>query len=466
MGWVVFFTTISRGVQYLTLLILAGILQPHDFGAFAVGMLLITALNQFRDMGLTPALVQRRDNVERAFRVALILIPVLGILLYILVFFAAIPFALFMGDPTLTPMLRVMGLAVPISSFGLLPAAYFQREIAFQRKAAPEIISITVGSLISLAAAWKGMGIWSLVAGQIITETLRTISYWISLGWKWKPLFDLQESISLFRFGGTVSLGSLATFLYQSVDQLVVGKYLGQLALGFYSFAFKAANIPVTNLAMLIHQVMLPVLSKLQGARESFVKAYLKYLSIMAFATTPLCIGLFLFGGEILNIIYQGKWDSAAELIRILAVYGLVRSVGGTMGNVYISLGRPVFFFLISASQAVSAGLLVIWIVQFDSVYLIALLFTGIMLLGQFISFFIGARLMRTTVWKIFRQLLPYAFAAAVGFLALKAIETTGAGIILRISGFYIIYFAGVLLFGMQTIRDFFQLAKSAITTH
>ena len=460
-AWVMTFSFVARGAQYLAFLIMAKLLVPEDFGAFALGLILVNALIMFREMGLTPALIQRQENVEKAFGVGMVLLPLYGIGLFVIIFFLSVPFAKLVNNPSIVPVVRVLGLSVPISSLGILPAAWFQRQIDFKRKAIPEIISAVMGAGFSVILAAVGWGVWSLVWGKVATELLRTIAYWVSSGWRWRPIWDAAEARRLFRFGSIVSLGSMTDFLYYLVDQMMVGKYMGEKALGFYSFAFRNTTLPVTGLTVQLGQVMLPVMSRLQNDLSHLSRVVGKNIALNALITVPFCAGVFFFGGDLLQIFYGHKWDGAIVLLRILALYGFFWTSIGPMINAYIALGKASYFPLVSTIKLVLALVGMLWAIPKGNPEAVAHIFTWVSLVCYLYGYYLGAKLLNRSIWYLLSFMLPYTVAVLPGYLALKLMAHLKCCLIIEIFVFYLVYFAFVLIFGKETIKEIRDMIKS-----
>jgi len=347
----------GRLIQFATVLILADLLAPEDFGLVALGFILINFLVIFRELGLGETLIQRQHDLDEAYSSALILFPILGIVLYIVAFLAAPYASIFFHQRDVVPLIRIMGFSIPIAALGMLPTTLVRKDLAFRNRLVPELLFSVGYGVVAIFLALRGYGAFSMVYGQIVAEALRSLAYWMvcPVRFRWRPSFRVTKEI--LGFGQKVTAGSFSIYVFNNMDQFAIGKLLGDAALGFYSFMFRIANFPAVNITHVVNQVLLPVYSMMQGDRERFRRSYIRATSMIAAATIPLAIGIVLFGREGLIAIYGSKWLPAVAVLQVLAIYGMLRSVGATFGSVLIVSSHPVWLFYGAGCQILAAGI-------------------------------------------------------------------------------------------------------------
>lgn len=417
-AYVAIYTAAARGIYLLTFSIYLKLLEPEDLGIFSLGMVLVTGLVMFREMGFTPALMQIQEDVERAFRSAAAAVPILGILVYIIIFFSAPLFGYLVNNPQVVPVVRALGLIAPITAFGVVPSVYLQRYMLFRKKVVPEILSVILASIIGLALAYNGYGVWSITASLVFTELFRTIFFWFAAGFIFRPLIDFEMWTRLIKFGYHVSFGSVSSFLYSLIDQFAIGRVFGTAMLGFYSVAMKLNNLLPTNVVILSNQVMLALLSSLQNDAETFVKAYKKGLTLFAMVSVPVAAGIFMFSGDILHLLYGNKWDEAVIYMKIFALYGLARAVGEINGEVFFSKAQPKYFKYQGMSRLIAACIFLPLALMAGSMELVALLFTGILVLTVLIAFHWASKLMGKNILTPLSVFVPHLAGIAGGAAA------------------------------------------------
>jgi len=388
----------GRLIQFGTVLILADLLVPEDFGLVALGFILINFLVIFRELGLGETLIQRQHDLDEAYSSALILFPILGVVLYFAAFLAAPYASIFFHQRDVVPLIRTMAFSIPIAALGMLPTTLVRKHLAFRNRLVPEL-SFAVGyGVVAITLARRGYGAFSMVYGQIVAETLRSLAYWLvcPVRFRWRPSFRVTKEI--LGFGQKVTAGTFSIYVFNNMDQFAIGKLLGDAALGFYSFMFRIANFPAVNITHVVNQVLLPVYSMIQDDRDRFRRSYIRATSMIAAATIPLAVGIVLFGREGLIAIYGSKWLPALAVLQVLAIYGMLRSVGATFGSVLIVSSHPVWLFYGAGLQIVAAGMALALGAAKSGIDGVAIVMTtaliiGILMTGIKVTIILGLRL-------------------------------------------------------------------------
>jgi O-antigen/teichoic acid export membrane protein len=364
------------------MMVLANLLLPEDFGLVALGLILVNFLIIFREFGLGSALIQRQTDLDEAYSTSLILFPLVGFVLYIVAFFAAPLASQFFHQEKAVPLIRWMAFSIPIAGLGILPSTLIQKNLAFHRKLVPEWLAAFGYGVIAIVLAGKGFGAFSMVYGQIASETIRSVCYWIicPFRFRWCPSFKVVRELLLF--GQKVTAGTLSLYVFNNMDQFSIGKLLGDAALGFYSFAFRVANFPTVNITHMINQVLLPAYSQMQSDRSRFRRNYLRATGLIAALTIPLAVGFVFYGRDGLESLYGTKWLPAVGTLQILAIYGMVRSVGATFGNVLVVSARPEWIFYAAAGQIVMVIFAVVLGAAKYGIAGIAVMMTSTLILG------------------------------------------------------------------------------------
>ena len=339
--WQVGASFLQKAIQVSGTVILARILGPADFGLFALAMVAIDALGLFRSMGFDSALIQRKDDIEKAANSAFFLIPILGIILYLILEILAPWIAKIFNNSQLVGITRALGIIFVVSSLGRVPAALMERNMLFKKVSMIEISSAIIFSGSAVILAMLKFGVWSLVYAYILRTINQNILTFILAKWRPKFQFDKTIALEMFHFGKFLFLGGVVWFLKMNLDNMLVGKLLGVTALGLYAIAFNIANFAADYFGGRIYRVTFPAYSKLQGDLHALRSATLKTLKYISVVTMPLGIGVFLLSKELLYFVYGQKWLGAVSVLRILAFAGIFNTLSTCLGAVFLAAGKP-----------------------------------------------------------------------------------------------------------------------------
>jgi len=375
-GWAFLSSFSVRAMQVLTTLILAKLLQPHDFGIFALSSLIINAAAVFRDVGFAQVVIYRQADIKKTAGTALTLSLVSSLVLAALLGMSAPFLSRAFSSPEVTLPVRVMCLGLLISGMASVPAAILDKYLKFRKRAIPEILSAVAYAVASLILAGIGFGAWSLIVGWLAMSVVNTTAIWWICPTHPSFSFDRNEARVIVGYGKHLMVASLATFAFFQIDNASIGKWLGMTALGFYSMAFTICNLPATNLAHIVQRVMFPAYSQLQENTSEMSAVYLKTVRYIAMAAFPAAAAIFVLAGSVIRVLYGSKWIPAVPLFGILAVYGAIRSVGSTANAVFMSTGRPNLSQQVSLLQIAIVTPLVYPVVVYVGVKGVAVLFT------------------------------------------------------------------------------------------
>jgi PST family polysaccharide transporter len=129
-------------------------------------------------------------------------------------------------------------------------------------------------------------------------------------------------------------------YFNRNLDYLLIGRFLGAEALGYYTLAYKIMLIPVRKIGGVISNTFLPAFSQIKHNQKSIKKYYLKVLQLISLLTFPMMGGLLIVASDFILSIYGENWSPAIILIQTLSITGALQSLGTTVGIILLSQGR------------------------------------------------------------------------------------------------------------------------------
>lgn len=414
-----FVSSIAQRILSLgSTVVLARVLTPADFGLFALAFVMIDGFGIFKSLGFDSALIRRKDDIPKAANTAFFLIPAMGIILFLILFLIAPLGAKLLGNPDVGSVIRALAFIFVISCFGKVPQTMLYRDMKFKYKAIAEISAHIVYISLAVILALAKFGVWSLVIAYILKNLVQISIEWFFSGWKPKLEFDRHLAGEMFHFGKFVLASGIIWFLFSNLDNLVIGRLLGVTILGFYALSMNISNLLNDYLLGKVGMIMYPAYSRIQDDTEDVKRVMLKglrYISIIAF---PFSFGLFIFAPDILRVVFGAKWLPAVNILRILSVVGMFRSLGSSIWPIFLAKGRSKADFQVGLAHVGVFFVLVIPLaVKFQ--------LTGVgaaVLLSAIISFVIGLvrvkRIIHIEIYKIFEAVKPALFSSLLIFPA------------------------------------------------
>ena len=322
-----------------SLMILARLLDPKDFGLVGMVTAVIGVFSVFRDFGLSAAAVQRMTVTEDQASTLFWINLLVGAMLALLALALAPLVVVFYHEKRLLGVTAVLATAFLFNAAGVQHSSMLERQMRFITLSVIDIVSLLVSTAIGIGMALRGWGYWALVATTTVTPIVYTIGVWMTTAWiPGRP--RKQSGIrSMLRFGGTVTLNGLVMYIASNFEKVLLGRFWGVDALGIYGRAYQLINIPTDNLNSAAGGVAFAALSRLQDDPDRLKSYFLKGYSLVLTLTVPITFTCALFANDLIAVFLGPKWHSAAGVFRLLAPTTLAFAILNPLGWLLNALG-------------------------------------------------------------------------------------------------------------------------------
>jgi len=349
---------LSQLLRFLTSLVLARILTPHDFGVVAVAIVLTMLVDQLKDLGTSSALIQR-PTVDRVLLNSVFFANVaVGAVVAGLMVVLAVPLAQGFGIPESAPVIRAFAAITFITALGKVHESMLRRTMQFRAVAVSTIANALVSTVVSVACAFAGMSYWAIVVGTGAGSVVGTVLFWRYE--RWRP--GLQTSMasirSIWRFSYHVSLVAILYVVWSQMDKLIVSRFLGTVSLGYYTMAQRLVNTPLTSIGSVIGQVTLPAFARRQDEHDALRAGLIRSSAIVALVTFPLMFGLAAVAEPLVPVVLGDNWGDVVPVIWILAPVGAVWSTTFNTDQLLLAKGRSDWSWRWGAVHLVVLGVL------------------------------------------------------------------------------------------------------------
>jgi len=322
----------AQGANFIlrlgSLMVLARLLGPKDFGLVGMVTAFTGVLMLFRDFGLSAAAIQRSNVTDEQLSTLFWINVAVGLLLGLLAAAGAPAVAAFYHEPRLLMVTVVLAAGFLFNAAGVQHSALLQRQMRFTALAVINTVSLIVGTAIAIAGARAGYGYWALVVMTVTVPLLNTVGFWLTTAWVPSMPHRRSGIRSMMRFGGAVTLNSLVSYVATNSEKVLLGRFWGVDALGIYGRAYQLITIPTDNLNSAAGEVAFSALSRLQGDPGRFKNYFLKGYSVLLAMTLPITVACALFANDMIFVLLGSKWTAAAGIFRLLAptimVYAMI----------------------------------------------------------------------------------------------------------------------------------------------
>jgi len=327
-------------VQAVSLLVLARMLGPAVYGLMAMANVVTNFLQQIGDMGTGSAAIQResvnQEFLSSLFWFNLAVNTLVGLLVVVLAPLAGS----FYREPRIVPVLSTLAVTFPIMGVGVISQALLIRTMEYRKLAIVEVLSAAAGTTVGIVMALFGLGVWSLVGASVASTTATTV---LSLALaRWKPSFtlDLVHLRSIYSYSANLMGFVFVNYFSRNSGHILVGRYLGSEALGYYNMAYALLMFPIQNVTGILGRVLFSAFARLQDDHKRLGDACLRALAVISAITFPMMIGAMVVAEPLVRAVLGEKWLPALPLFLVLAPLGMLQSVGSPVGQIYLASGR------------------------------------------------------------------------------------------------------------------------------
>lgn len=455
---------------FISTVVLARLLTPDDFGVVGYAITAITFLDVVSDLGVGSALIYHDEN-ERTSTTTFWLGLLFGVGL-LCVGWALAPFAgVYFRDARVVPVTRALSFIFPINALGSTHASVLYKKLAFGRMVFPDLMMAFAKGAVSIVLAVSGFGAWSLIWGQIIGSLISSATYWFITPWRPSFIFDRQIARGLLEYGFNIVWVDLLGVVLLNLDYVLVGRYLGSVALGLYTLAFRLPDLLILQFARVLGQVVFPVFTHMREAPESLARAFSQVVRYVSLITIPLGTGLALVAGPLVLTLFTDKWVGAIPVIQAIAIYALFLSLAYNTGDAYKAQGRPQ---VITWLGLVRLGLLfpALWwaVTGAASIVVVGWMQVLVAFAAAVLQLYVAVRLLKLSVRSLLVAVRPALLAGVLMAISVKTVlflsmaDPSWLQLLFGIASGGITYGLALWLFERKVVLDVANTMRAAMT--
>ncbi len=359
-GWTAAQSLVSNGVRFVIGIVLARLLSPEAYGMVGMVMVVQAILGIFVDGNFGASLIRKPNITEDDYNTMFWMTMGMSVGAYTLLFVFA-PYLSRFFNAELTSLARVLGLTMVIGSLSAAQGAKMTKEINFKPFTYSQVISSILGGVVGIICAFCGLGVWSLVAQNMLTSILSVSYLFIVCPWKPRLSFSTESAKYMWVFGWRLTLTNLIGAIWTRIYVLVVGKFYAMEALGQYTRARGYAELLSVNLTNVVERVSYPTLSSIQEDPARMIAVYRRMIKVTMFVTTISLFFLAAIAKPFIVCLIGEKWLDAARYLPYICVAVSLFPLWSVNKSMLKIIGRPDLYmrvFIVSKSLDIGPVLL------------------------------------------------------------------------------------------------------------
>ena len=455
----------AQGVTFVVSIILARLLDPEVYGIVAIVTVFTAILNVFIDSGLGNALIQKKDADDLDFSSVFFFNMFMCVALYLLLFAAAPFIARFYKMPLLTPVIRVMSLTVIISGVKNVQQAYVSKHLLFKRFFFATLGGTIGAAVLGIWMAYKGYGVWALVAQGLFNAAVDTLILWITVKWRPKMMFSFERFKGLFSFGWKLLVSQLIDTVYNNLRQLIIGKLYNADNLAFYNRGYMLPNVFVGNVNTAIDSVLFPVMSNAQDNVESVRAMTRRSIQVSSYLMWPIMLGIAAVSKPLVVVLLTEKWLPCVPYVIIFCVSYAFMPMETANLNAIKALGRSDIFLRLTVIKKVVGFIILIATMWFGPLIMAASnLFFSIV--NQIINAWPNRKLLKYSYGQQIADILPSILLSGAMFGAVWCVQYLNLGNFLTLL-IQIVIGVAVYMVGSKILRiESFDYILAILKSH
>ena len=342
-------TSIQRfsaiGIQFISGIVLARLLTPYDYGCIGMLSIFMMLAETFIDGGFGSALIQKKQPSQEDYSTIFYWNMGMAAIMYAILFVSAPTIARFYDIPLLCNVLRVQGLVLFIFAFNIIQSNQLRKNLNFKALSIITIVASVISLGVTIYMAYKGFGVWALVAQNLISAAIPAIVFWFFI--KWRPILTFSKSSfrELFSFGLYMFMSNLFSTFCSKLSSLLIGKIYSPNILGYFSKALGTEVLASNSISSIMTQVTYPLYAQVQDDRTVMGNMVKRLTMTISFITFPLMAILMLTAKPVFVILYSDRWLASVPYFQVLCLVGLADCLQAVNAQTIAAIGKSKLMF-------------------------------------------------------------------------------------------------------------------------
>ena len=339
---------VTRGLAFVKIAILARIFSPAQFGIYGIASLVLGFLEMLTETGINIFLIQKQDKVDKYIDSAWVVSIFRGIIISLVIFLTAPIIASYFNNSDSILIIRLISLVPLLRGFINPSCVKYQKNLEFKKQFFYDSSLFFVDFVIAIVLGLITKSENSLVIAMIGSTLLEVAYSFIFFDPKPKFIFDKEKTMEVINRGKWITGAGVFNYLFQNLDDILVGKMMGAGNLGVYQLAYKVSTLPVSEVGEIFNKVTFPIYSSIKDDPKRIKKTFLKTLLVICLFVIPFGLIVFYFPTQIVNILLGEKWLVAVPVLQVLAIFGVLKAITNSFFSLFLGIERQEVVTLIT----------------------------------------------------------------------------------------------------------------------
>ncbi len=358
--WSLLDRVFSAVSQFAIGILIARVLLPRDYGLIGMLAFFMSISQLLIDGGFTTAIIQKKNISQTEQSSVFFVNLILAFSIYFILYFTAPFISNFYNEPQLVNIIRVLGLLLISSSFGLIQNALLTKSLDFKSLTKISLAASLISGICAYIMALNNFGVWALVLQQLMRSMLVNIFLWLKSKWRPSIVINLKAISDLRKFSINILFSGLLNAIFDNIYYTVIAKLFSADKLGFYTRANQLQQFPVSLISSVVQRVFLPTMTNFSDDTVKLKYYYKNSIKVLALLVFPLMMLFNLLSGSIVFILLTEKWLPLVPMLQIMLLYGMFYPIHAVNLDILNVMGRSDLFLKLEIIKKIIIGLTLI----------------------------------------------------------------------------------------------------------
>ena len=422
-------------------IILARQLSPEDYGKVGVLTIFIALSGILIDSGFSSALIRKKEATQADYSTVFYVNVAISCVLYGLLYAAAPYIAVFFKVPDLIYICRILFLVIPLNALSLIQQTLLLKHFKLSVSARVNLWSLGIASVVAIAMAYGGMGVWSLVAQTLGLSFFRAVFFWVFNDWRPRWIFRMASLREFFGYSSNLVVSGIINNVFNKIYPIIIGKFYGMTQTGYYTQADKYQDIASSLISNIFRSVAFPVFSKVQDDLQRLKRICRKNVRAIAFFIFPIMLLMVVVSYPLISIMLKEQWVPSVPYFRLLCFSGICSPF------IILFAGIALFY---------SSGIL--WLIGWWISYSVLSLAASIFFARRFLGYGFG---------EYVKDIFPYfilALASAILSCGVYLLLPSDLWRLCLVPVVYVVlYLGGAYMLKLEMLQEMLSMLKSRV---
>lgn len=412
-----------QAISFVISLVLARMLAPELYGTIALVLVFVNLADVLVNNGFGEACIQDKSAGEVEFSTVFYCSIIFSLALYLVLYFAAPYIALFYSDDSLTKIIRVLALQLPMSSVKSMQQAYVSKYMLFKKMFFSSLGGTLFSGLLGIILAFQNAGVWALVVQRLLNNFITMIVLFFTVSWRPRKLFDVVAAKRLVGFGWKLMATSFLSEFYSQLRSLIIGRWYSTSDLAYYNRGEQFPSLATSTINASISSVLFPALATVNNDINKLKGLTRQSMKISSFVMFPIMLGLVAVAEPMISILLTDRWLPCVPYLRLCCIYWMLQPIQTANIQAIKACGRSdLCLKLETAKKIIGLGLLCFS--MFFGVYAIALSNTVFALICMIINIVPNRKLINYGFKEQIFDMLPSLVCAILMMVVVLAVHS------------------------------------------